>query len=313
MGVERMEGAAGMSPQRVGSARYALVTAKNSLKTAVLMAALIAFLAFLGNALGGPRLMSVFLLLGLAINLGAYWFSDRLALMGTGAYPADPYRHRKLYEMVRRLAREAQIPEPRLYIVPSSVPNAFATGRNPDNAVVAVNEGLLSLLDDAEIEAVLAHELSHVKNRDILIGSVAAAIAGVITWLAHMARFALIFGGGRDREGGNALGALAMIVLAPIAALLIQLAISRSREYQADASGAALVGNPLALASALGKLERAGQLLPAEEVPASRAHLYTVSPLHGGGLAALFSTHPPVERRIERLYELAGRTTMEAS
>jgi heat shock protein HtpX len=200
-----------------------------------------------------------------------------------------------------------------LYIVPSSVPNAFATGRNPDNAVVAVNEGLLSLLDDAEIEAVLAHELSHVKNRDILIGSVAAAIAGVITWLAHMARFALIFGGGRDREGGNALGALAMIVLAPIAALLIQLAISRSREYQADASGAALVGNPLALASALGKLERAGQLLPAEEVPASRAHLYTVSPLHGGGLAALFSTHPPVERRIERLYELAGRTTMEAS
>ncbi len=281
-----------------------LTAVKNTVKTAALMAALIAFLAFLGDLLGGARMMSVFVVIGLLINLGAYWFSDKLALAGTGAYPADPTRDAELYQMVRRLARQAGIPEPRLYIVPSPVPNAFATGRSPRNAVVAVNEGLLQILDRDELEGVLAHELSHVKNRDVLIGTVAAAIAGIITWIAHIAQFGLLFGG-RDEEDTNPFAALAMIILAPIAALLIQLAISRAREYQADASGAELSGRPLALASALSKLERAAHVLP-EDVPPSRAHLYTVSPLAGGGLSALFSTHPPIEERIRRLEALAA-------
>lgn len=291
---------------QLSSSRFVAMTAKNTFKTAILMATLIAFLALVGNLLGGPRLMTAFLVIGLLLNLGAFWFSDKLALAGTGAYRADPRTHGRLIGMVSRLAAEAGIPEPELYIVPSPVPNAFATGRSPKHAVVAVNEGLLQLLNEREIEGVLAHELSHVKNRDILIGSVAAAIAGVITWLAHMAQFALIFGGDRDRENSNPLALLATILLAPIAAMLIQLAVSRSREYQADASGAALTGEPLALASALGKLERTAELMPPEDVPESRAHLYTVSPLRGGGLLSLFSTHPPVEERIRRLQELAG-------
>ncbi len=290
---------------RLHDSRFRLTAAKNAAKTAALMAGLIAFLAFLGNVLGGPRMMTGFVVFGLLLNLGAFWFSDKLALAGTGADPADPVRHRHLYDMVRRLAARAGIPEPRLYVVPSPTPNAFATGRGPRSAVVAVNEGLLALLDRDELEGVIAHELSHVKNRDVLIGTIAAAIAGAITWIAHMAQFALIFGG-RDDEDRNPLVALAMIVLAPIAALLIQMAISRAREYQADASGAELSGNPLALASALKKLEAGAHAIP-DQVAEARAHLYTVSPLAGGGFASLFSTHPPIERRVQRLLELAGR------
>jgi heat shock protein HtpX len=289
----------------VAPARFRLTAAKNAGKTAILMAALIAFLAFVGNLLGGSKWMTLFVVFGLAMNFGAFWFSDKLALAGTGAYPADPVRDRGLIEMVRRLAQEAGLPEPRLYIVPSPAPNAFATGRGPKNAVVAVNEGLLDILDKRELEGVLAHELSHVKNRDVLIGTVAAAIAGIITWIANIAQFAMIFGGGDD-EDSNPLAALAMIILAPIAALLIQLAISRAREYQADASGAELSGDPAALASALQKLEAGTHVIP-EDVAPSKAHLYTVSPLAGGAFSSLFSTHPPIEKRIARLRELAGR------
>ena len=289
---------------QIVESRYFLTTAKNAVKTAALMAALIAFLAFVGNALGGTRIMTLLVFVGLLTNLGAYWFSDKLALAGTGAYQADPIRDRGLYEIVRRLARQAGIPEPKLYIVPSPTPNAFATGRGPRSAVVAVNEGLLQILDERELEGVLAHELSHVKNRDILIGTIAAAVAGIITWIANIAQFALIFGSADD-EDRNPLASLLMIILAPIAAVLIQLAISRAREYQADASGAEITGDPLALASALQKLDAGAHVMP-EDVPPSKAHLYTVSPLAGEGFAALFSTHPPIEKRIQRLRELAG-------
>jgi heat shock protein HtpX len=241
------------------------------------------------------------------MNFGSYWFSDRIVLAMYGAQPIQESQAPDLYRVVRRLTSKAGIPMPRVYLIPSDTPNAFATGRSPEHAAVAVTEGIMRMLDEDELEGVLAHELSHVKNRDTLIMTIAATLAGVITYLAHMAQWAAIFGGGRrddDEGGGGALGALLMAILAPIAAMLIQLAISRAREFQADASGAHLAGRPWGLAKALEKLDMASKVAPMQATPAT-AHLFIVNPLRGGGLLTLFSTHPPIPERIARLRAMA--------
>jgi heat shock protein HtpX len=274
----------------------------NYLRTGLLMAALIALLAFVGRALGGMDGMLLFLAIGVGINFLMYWFSDRLALAAHRAQPVTPAEAPTLYRIVDRLTRRAELPMPRLYIIPSASANAFATGRNPSHAAVAVTEGILHLLTERELEAVLAHELSHVKNRDILIATIAAAVAGIISTVGHVAMF---FGGGsrNDDRGGGGLAALVWIIVAPIIALLIQFAISRSREYGADASGAALSGDPEALASALARLEQTQAVRPYEHAGPATAHLFIVNPLRGGAatIMNLLSTHPPIEQRIQRL------------
>ena len=276
----------------------------NLFKTAVLLAALTSLVVLIGNAIGGQQGMLVAFVLAVAMNFGSYWFSDRIVLTMYGAQPIEESRAPDLYRIVRRLTTKAGIPMPRIYLIPGDAPNAFATGRNPGHAAVAVTEGIMRLLDDEELEGVLAHELSHVKNRDTLTMTIAATLAGVITYLAHMAQWAAIFGGGRrdDEEGGGggAIGAILMAILAPIAAMLIQLAISRAREFEADASGAHLAGRSWGLAKALGKLEMASRVTPMDATPAT-AHLFIVNPLRGEGLMALFSTHPPIAERIARL------------
>jgi heat shock protein HtpX len=282
----------------------------NLLKTAVLLAALTSLVVLIGNAIGGQQGMLIAFILAIAMNFGSYWFSDRIVLAMYGAQPVEESQAPDLYRIVRRLTTKAGIPMPRVYLIPSDTPNAFATGRSPEHAAVAVTEGIMRMLDDEEIEGVLAHELSHVKNRDTLTMTIAATLAGVITYLAHMAQWAAIFGGGRrdDEEGsgGGLFGALLMAILAPIAAMLIQLAISRAREYQADASGARLAGRPWGLAKALEKLEMASKVAPMNATPAT-AHLFIVNPLRGEGLMTLFSTHPPVQERIARLRAMATR------
>ncbi len=274
------------------------------------MGLLTGLIMLIGGALGGERgVLFAFVLAG-GMNFFSYWFSDRLVLSAYGAQALSPEQAPELHQIVDELARAAQIPTPRLYLIDSDTPNAFATGRNPNHAAVAVTRGIMSICDRNELKGVLAHELSHVLNRDILTSSIAATLAGAVMMLGSWVRWAAIFGGfegrGEDDEGGGMLGLLVMSLLAPLAATLIQLAISRTREYQADATGARLTQHPLYLASALRKLEVANERLPLEAGPAT-AHLFIVNPLSGQGLMRLFSTHPPLEDRIRRLEHMAAR------
>jgi heat shock protein HtpX len=272
----------------------------NTFKTAFLLTALTLLLMFFGRYFGGENGMLLALAFAAVMNFVAYFFSDKIALSMYRAQPVTREQLPRAYEIVERLTQKIGIPMPKIYVIPNESPNAFATGRNPSHASVAVTHGILGLLTDEELEGVLAHELGHVNNRDILISSVAATIAGAITMLASMGRFAMIFGGGgRDRRGGG-LSALFMLIVAPIAASLIQLAVSRSREYQADATGAHFTGNPYALASALQKLDAYSRRMPMQATP-STAHLFIIQPLLGMNFGSLFSTHPPIAKRIERL------------
>ncbi|MGH7365419.1 MAG: zinc metalloprotease HtpX [Candidatus Rokuibacteriota bacterium] len=279
------------------------------MKTGILLTALTVLLVLIGGALGGQSGMIMAFVLALVMNFGSYWFSARIVLAMYRAQPVDEASAPGLHRIVRTLATRAGIPMPRVYIIPGETPNAFATGRNPQHAAVAVTEGILRLMSEEELEGVLAHELSHVQNRDTLIMAIAATLAGAITYMAHMAQWAMIFGGGRrdsdDSEGGGLIGGLLMIVLAPIAAMLIQLAVSRSREFQADASGARMAGQPWGLAKALEKLEMASKVAPMHATPAT-AHLFIVNPLTGGGWTTLFATHPPIAERVARLRAMAN-------
>jgi len=277
----------------------------NLIKTGFLLVVLTCLLILIGGAVGGRQGMAIAFVLALVMNVGSYWFSDKIVLGMYGAQPVTEAEAPQLYGIVRQLAAEAHIPVPPIYIIQDDSPNAFATGRNPQHAAVAVTEGILRIMNEEELRGVLAHELSHVRNRDTLIMTIAATIAGAITYLAQMAQWAAIFGGGRRSDengggGGGAIGALLMAILAPFAAMLIQMAISRSREYQADASGAQLCHRASGLAQALQKLDMASRQVPMEATPAT-AHLFIVNPLTSGGLASLFSTHPPIEERIARL------------
>jgi heat shock protein HtpX len=277
----------------------------NTFKTAFLLTALTLLLMMIGRAFGGQNGMMIALALAVVMNFVSYFFSDKIALRMYRAKPATREELPRAYQIVERLTQKIGLPMPKIYVIPTESPNAFATGRNPQHASVAVTHGILGLLTDEELEGVLAHELGHVNNRDILISSVAATIAGAITMLASMGRWAMIFGGmeGGDRDrrgGGGGLAGLLMLILAPIAASLIQLAVSRSREYQADATGAHYTGNPYALASALQKLDAYSRRVPMM-ASASTAHLFIIQPLLGMNFANLFSTHPPIAKRIERL------------
>ncbi len=273
----------------------------NTFKTAFLLTALTLLLMFFGRYFGGENGMLLALAFAAVMNFVSYFFSDKIALAMYRAQPVTREQLPRAYEIVERLTQKIGLPMPKIYVIPTESPNAFATGRNPKHASVAVTHGILGLLNDEELEGVLAHELGHVGNRDILISSVAATIAGAITMLASMGRFAMIFGGGggRDRRGGGLAG-LFMLIVAPIAASLIQLAVSRSREYQADATGAHYTGNPYALASALQKLDTYSRRVPMQASP-STAHLFIIQPLLGMNFGNLFSTHPPIAKRIERL------------
>lgn len=276
----------------------------NSFKTALLLGLLTGIILGIGQLFGGSQGLVIAFVFALLINFGSYWFSDKIVLAMYNAREVSGDDAPELYRTVQNLTVRAQLPMPRLYLIPSESPNAFATGRDPQHAAVAVTEGILRIMNREELEGVIAHELSHVKNRDILIGTIAATLAGVVMMLANMARWAAIFGVGRserDEEGGGGvLGLILMSVLAPIAAVMIQMAISRSREFLADATGAKIAGNPLGLASALAKLARASEMVPLEARPET-AHMFIVSPLTGGSFLSLFSTHPPVEERIARL------------
>ena len=276
----------------------------NTFKTAFLLTLLTLLLMFIGRAFGGQNGMLLALGLAAVMNFISYFYSDKIALAMYRAQPVTREQLPRAYDVVERLTQKIGIPMPKLYVIPTESPNAFATGRNPRHASVAMTQGILDLLNDEELEGVLAHELGHVNNRDILISSVAATVAGAITMLASMGRWAMIFGGmGGDREdnrGGGGIGALLMLILAPIAASLIQLAVSRSREYQADATGAHFTGNPYALASALSKLDAYSRRIPMQATP-STAHLFIIQPLLGLNMGNLFSTHPPIAKRIERL------------
>ncbi|HLV82047.1 MAG TPA: zinc metalloprotease HtpX [Chthonomonadaceae bacterium] len=278
------------------------------MKTVVLLAVMTALFVAIGGLLGGQNGMVIAFLFACVMNFASYWYSDKIVLMSQGARELQPSDAPELFRIVEGLTARDGLPMPRIYVVPAAQPNAFATGRGPGHAAVAVTQSIMDLLTPAELEGVLAHELSHVKNRDVLISTVAATIAGGISFLVQIAQFGMIFGGYSrdDREGGNPLALLAAIILAPISALIIQMAISRSREFQADASGARLSGKPLALASALQKIEAYVQQRPLPVNP-SYAQLYIVNPFTPQGLAALFQTHPPTAERIRRLQEMAAQ------
>jgi heat shock protein HtpX len=277
----------------------------NTMKTTFLLALMTVLIILIGRALGGQQGMVLAFVLAGVMNLGSYWFSDKIVLRMYNAQEISPQEHPGIHQIVAELAQNAGIPKPRVYIIEDDSPNAFATGRNPQHAVVAVTTGVMRILSREELRGVLAHELGHVKNRDILIGSIAATMAGAIMMIANMARFAAIFGGGRSSDeegrGGGIIGMLVLTIVAPLAAMLIQMAISRSREFLADASGAQLSHNPLSLASALEKLQRASQQIPMADAKPATAHMFIVNPLSGRSLMNLFSTHPPIEERIARL------------
>jgi heat shock protein HtpX len=279
-------------------------------KTTILLSLLTILLVFMGGAVGGQGGMIVAFFLAAVMNFGSYWFSDRIVLRMYNARQVSRQEHPAFYGMIERLADRAGLPMPKVYIIPDNSPNAFATGRNPSHAAVAATDGILRILPPDELEGVMAHELAHVKNRDILISSIAATFAGAISIIGNMLQWGAMFGAGRgdDDEGGgigSMVGSLAMAIIAPIVAMLIQMAVSRSREYLADASGAGICGRPLALAGALRKLHAASQAVPMLDARPATAHMFIVNPLTGGGMMALFSTHPPMEERIARLESLA--------
>ncbi|MBD3308116.1 zinc metalloprotease HtpX [candidate division KSB3 bacterium] len=281
----------------------------NVMKTAVLMAALAGLLMLLGGLVAGDQGVILAFIIALGMNFFSYWFSDKIVLKMYRAQEVSEHEAPELYRIIRSLTESAGLPMPRVYIIPTDTPNAFATGRNPSHAAVAVTQGILRILDTDELAGVLGHELAHVKNRDILIQTIAATFASAISFLAFMARWGAIFGGvgGDDEEGGGILGLLAAAIVAPIAATLIQLAISRSEEFRADKRGAEISDNPSALASALQKLHRGVQSRPLRATPShnATAHMFIVTPLTGKGLASLFRTHPPTEERVARLQDLA--------
>ncbi|OGW53193.1 MAG: protease HtpX [Nitrospirae bacterium RBG_13_43_8] len=277
----------------------------NNIKTLFLLVTLTLILVWAGGALGGKQGMTMALIFALLMNFFAYWFSDKIVLRMYRARLVSESDAPELYGVVRRLVQKAGMPMPRVYIINEDQPNAFATGRNPKHASVAVTTGIMRILSHEELQGVIAHELSHVRHRDILISTIAATIAGAISYLAQMAQWAMIFGGrGDDDEGGNPIASLAMMIVGPIAALIVQMAISRSREYSADEGGARLAGNPRYLAGALRKLNAASQKIPMHANPAT-SHMFIVNPLSGGGLLKLFSTHPPIEERIARLESMS--------
>ncbi len=282
----------------------------NTLKTTFFLAVLSVLFIFIGSVLGGQNGAAMALVFAFVMNVGAYWFSDKIVLAMYRARQVTEKEAPELYSIVRELTMRANLPLPKVYIMDNPAPNAFATGRNPEHSAVAVTTGIMSILSRDELAGVVAHELAHIKNRDILISTVAATIAGAISYISHMASWGLMFGGGRrDGEDRNPFGsviAIAVMILAPIAAMLIQMAISRSREYRADESGAAICGNPLSLAGALKKLHAGTRRIPMNANPAT-AHMFIVSPLTGGGMLSLFSTHPPIEERVARLEAIAGR------
>jgi len=276
----------------------------NTLKTMVLMVFLTVFFIFVGSLIGGKQGATIALIMALGMNFFAYFFSHKIVLAMYGAKEVTEAEAPELYGIVRRLAQRAGLPMPKVYIIESEQPNAFATGRSPKHGVVAVTTGIMRILSREELEGVIGHELAHIKHRDILISTVAATIAGAISYLAQMAMWANIFGRNDDEEGGSPIVALLMMIIAPIIAMIIQLAISRAREYAADEGGAKIAGNPLYLANALRKLHYASQAIPMEANPGT-AHLFIVNPLSGRSLMKLFSTHPPIEERIERLEAMA--------
>ncbi|HEY5513266.1 MAG TPA: zinc metalloprotease HtpX [Geomonas sp.] len=278
----------------------------NRFKTAVLLTSLTLLMVAMGSAIGGRGGMYFAFLMACAMNIFSYWFSDKIVLKMYGAREITEMENPVFYGIIRRLSIQAGLPMPKVYIIPSESPNAFATGRNPDHAAVAATEGIMRILTPEELEGVMAHELTHVANRDILISTIAATIAGAISMLGNMLQWGAILGTrSDDDEGGGLLGGLAMAIIAPIAAMLIQMAVSRSREYLADEGGARMCGRPLALASALKKLDSGSRMLPMQEARPATAHLFIVNPLTGGGLLQLFSTHPPMEDRIARLEQMA--------
>lgn len=280
----------------------------NAVKTMVLMVTLTVMFVGFGALLGGRTGMTFALIMAFGMNLITYWFSDKIVLRMYGAKQVSEADAPELYGIVRRLAHKAELPMPKVYLIDQDQPNAFATGRNPKNGAVAVTTGIMRILSREELEGVIGHELAHIKHRDILVSTIAAAIAGAISYLAQMAQWSMIFGGHRDNEGegGNPIAAIVMMIVGPIAAMLVQMAISRSREYGADEGGARIAGDPLYLAGALQKLEIAAHRIPMNANPAT-SHMFIVSPLSGGGLLKLFSTHPPVEERIARLKAMRFR------
>lgn len=275
---------------------------RDQLKTTLLLGSLTGLIVFIGRYLGGSSGMVIAFIFAVLMNFGSYWFSDKIVLKLYKSRELSSEEAPELYSMVSRLSQSASLPMPKIFLIPSEAPNAFATGRNSQHAVIAVTRGILSLLNASELEGVLAHEMAHIKDRDILISSIAATLAGVIMMIASMARWAALFGGlgGSDDDDGGILGFLVLAFLAPFAALIIQLAISRSREYLADSTGAQIAGNPLGLASALEKLDYASKKIPIKANPAT-SHLFIVNPLSGKSLMSLFSTHPPIAERIARL------------
>jgi len=285
----------------------------NTLRTTILLALLTALLIWIGDMLGGRQGAIIALVLAGGMNFFSYWFSDKIVIKMYGGQEVTAQDDPELYGLVQDLAQRAGLPMPKVYVLPQDTPNAFATGRNAEHAAVAVTDGIRRILNKRELTGVLGHELTHVKNRDILVSTIAATLAGAISYLAQMAQWAMIFGGNRDRDeegGGNIFGLIVMMIVAPIAAMLIQMAVSRSREYGADEGGAKITGDPLALASALRKLHMGAQNIPLEANNATAnatAHMFIVNPLTGHGLASLFSTHPPMEERIARLEAMAGK------
>jgi heat shock protein HtpX len=282
----------------------------NRLKTTLLLSLLTVMMVMMGSAIGGKTGMVFAFFMATAMNFFSYWFSDKIVLRMYGAQEIGEQDHPAFYGMVRRLAARAALPMPKVYIIPDQSPNAFATGRNPQHAAVAATEGILRILTPDELEGVMAHELAHVQNRDILVGTIAATFAGAISMIGNMLQWGAMFGVGRndDEEGsGGLIGSLVMAIIAPIAAMLIQMAVSRSREYLADETGARICGRPLALANALRKLHNASQAIPMQDARPATAHMFIVNPLTGGGVMSLFSTHPPMEERVARLESLTTR------